>query len=54
MERTKLVWTGLFIGSALGGFIPSLWDSSMFSMSGVIGSAVGGFLGIYLGYKFGE
>ena len=54
MERKKLVWIGLFIGSTIGGFIPSLWDSSFVSMSGVIGSAIGGFLGIWAGWKLGE
>jgi hypothetical protein len=54
MDRTKLIWIGLFVGSTVGGFIPSLWDSSLVSMSGVIGSAIGGFAGIWLGFKLGE
>ncbi len=54
MDRKKLIWIFLAVGSSIGGFIPSLWDSSLFSMSGVIGSAIGGFLGIYLGWKLGE
>ena len=54
MERNKLIWLGLFVGSALGGFIPSIWDPSLFSMSSVVGSAIGGFLGIYLGFKLGS
>ena len=54
MERKKLIWLGLFLGSTVGGFIPSLWGSNFISMSGVIGSAVGGILGIYLGFKLGE
>ena len=54
MERSKLIWIGLFVGSTIGGFIPSLWDSSFISMSGVIGTAIGGFVGIYLGFKLGE
>ncbi|MFZ2621407.1 MAG: hypothetical protein WAX85_03335 [Minisyncoccia bacterium] len=53
MDRSKLIWLGLFLGSTIGGFIPSLWDSSLFSMSGVLGSAIGGFLGIWFGFKFG-
>jgi hypothetical protein len=54
MDRKKLVWLGLFVGSSLGGFIPTLWDSSFISMSGIFGSAIGGILGIYLGWKTGE
>lgn len=54
MDRNKLIWLGLFVGSSVGGFIPSLWNSGMFSMSGVVFTAVGGILGIYVGYKLGE
>ena len=54
MERQKLVWFGVFVGSALGGFIPTLWGDSAFSMSSVILTAVGGFVGIWLGWKIGE
>lgn len=54
MNRNKLVWLFLAIGSVVGGFIPSLWDSSLFSMGGVIGSAIGGFIGIWIGWKLGE
>lgn len=54
MERKRLIYIGLFVGSTIGGFIPSLWDSSLFSMSGVFGSAIGGLVGIYLGFKMGE
>lgn len=54
MERKQLIYIGLFLGSTIGGFIPSLWDSSFVSMSGVIGSAIGGLAGIYLGFKLGE
>ena len=53
-ERSKSIWIGLFIGSAIGGYIPALWGSGMFSFSSVIGSAIGGILGIWLGYRMGE
>ncbi|MEI6494677.1 MAG: hypothetical protein WCO03_01285 [bacterium] len=51
---TKLIWLGLFVGSTLGGFIPTVWGGSTFSISSVILSGVGGLLGIYLGYRLGE
>jgi hypothetical protein len=54
MDRNKLIWAGLFVGSSIGGYLPSLWDAGLFSMAGVFGSAIGGFLGIYIGYKLGE
>ncbi|GEM_PF-379850 len=54
MNRNKLVWLFLFIGSSIGGFIPTLWDSSFISMSGIFGSAIGGLIGIWIGWKIGE
>lgn len=54
MEQKKLITLFMFIGGGVGGYIPTLWDASMFSMSSVLLSALGGFLGIYLGYKLGE
>jgi hypothetical protein len=50
----KLIWGGMFVGSTAGGFVPMLWNSSAFSMSSIILSAVGGILGIYLGLKLAQ
>lgn len=57
MENKKRIMTAMVIGSLIGGYIPSLWDDSMlsmFSLSSVIFGAIGGFLGIWIGYKLGE
>ncbi len=54
MDRKKLIWFGLFVGSTIGGFVPSLWGSGLFSFVGIIGNAVGGILGIWAGFKLGE
>lgn len=51
MNSRGLIWLGLFIGSTIGGYIPSLWGASFLSFSSVILSAVGGVIGIWLGYK---
>jgi uncharacterized membrane protein len=50
----KLIWGGMFVGSTAGGFLPMLWNSSAFSMSSVLLSAVGGVLGIYAGLKLAQ
>ena len=50
--RRQLIWFGMFVGSAIGGLIPSLWGADTFSFSGVIMTAVGGVIGIWLGFKF--
>jgi membrane protein DedA with SNARE-associated domain len=49
----KLIWAGLFVGSTIGGVIPYLWGS-YFSFSTVLLSAVGGFIGVWAGYKIGK
>jgi predicted MFS family arabinose efflux permease len=54
MSQKSTIWWGMAIGSTLGGFVPSLWGADMLSLSGIIFSAVGGFLGIYIGYKISE
>jgi hypothetical protein len=50
----KLIWAGLFIGSTLGGMLPSLWGGDMLSISGLLLSAVGGVIGIWAGYRIGQ
>ncbi len=45
------IWGGMAIGSTLGGFIPLLWNSSVFSFSSIILTAVGGVAGIWGGMQ---
>ena len=54
MNRKILIWIGLSVGSMVGSYVPMLWGSGFFSFSSVLGSAVGGSLGIWLGFKIGE
>jgi hypothetical protein len=51
---SKLIWVGAFVGSMVGGYVPVLWGADMISMSGVVGSVVGGIAGIYGGYKLAQ
>ena len=41
-------------GSIAGGYLPALWGADVLSFTSVISSTVGGILGIWLGYRFGE
>ncbi len=54
MERKHLIYIFMTIGSAIGGYVPMLWGDSVFSMSSVLLTAVGGILGIWLGFKIGS
>lgn len=39
------------VGGVVGGYVPLLWGGSTFSFVSILLSGVGGFAGIYLGYK---
>ncbi len=54
MSRKSLIFWGMTIGSLVGGYIPTLWGASILSMSGILLSGIGGFVGIWVGYRFGE
>lgn len=49
-----MIWLGAFVGGALGGWLPTLWGASMFSFASIIGSGIGGLLGIWAGYQLGR
>ena len=54
MGRKSLVWIGMTVGSAVGGYLPALWGGHLFSVSSLILSGVGGILGIWLGDRVSE
>jgi len=51
MNAKGLVWMGLFVGSAIGGLIPLIWGASLLSFYSSIFGAIGGLLGIWIGYR---
>lgn len=50
----KSVWVGMFIGSTIGGFVPMLWHASLFSISAILLSTLGGVAGIWAAYRIGR
>jgi hypothetical protein len=46
-----LVIFGAVAGSYAGSYLPILWGGDMLSMTSIILGAVGGFFGIWIGYK---
>jgi hypothetical protein len=46
-----LIMFGAFVRSCAGSYIPVLWGGSLLSMSSLLLGAVGGFAGIWIGYK---
>ena len=49
---TVFIWVGLILGSILGGYIPTLWGESLFSLYSILFSAIGSLVGIAIGFKF--
>jgi hypothetical protein len=47
----KLTMVGAIVGSCAGSYIPVLWGGSLLSMSSLLLATVGGFAGIWIGYK---
>jgi hypothetical protein len=54
MGRKSLVWIGMAVGSAAGGYLPARWGGGLFSFTSLILSGVGGILGIWLGDRLSE
>ena len=51
MSMKSLMYMGAFVGSTIGGFVPSLLGVSWLSVWGLVASGVGGILGVWAGYK---
>ena len=51
MPRKKLIMLGMVAGSIAGGYLPALFglDGLMVSL---LGSFIGGIIGIWIGYKY--
>ena len=54
MSAKALIWIGMIVGSAIGGYLPVLWGGDFLSFSGLILSTLGGIGGIWLAYRLGE
>lgn len=52
MSGKGLIWGGMFVGSTIGGALPYLWGGGLLSYT--IWGAIGGVIGIYLGFKMAK
>ena len=50
MSDKAIYLLGVSIGSGAGGYIPSLMGAGLLSAWGIIGSTVGGIVGLWLAY----
>jgi hypothetical protein len=51
LNTKALITIGMIAGSALGGYIPCLWGADPFSLGSVVLGMLGGFAGIWAGYR---
>lgn len=52
MSNKQIIYTSMFIGSLIGGWVPTLlWDAGTFDLTVVFATAIGGALGIYIGWR---
>jgi hypothetical protein len=51
MQSKIFYYIGAGIGSTIGAYIPVIWGASVFSLSSVIFSAIGGIAGIVIVWK---
>ncbi len=51
MADKKMVMLGMTIGSTIGGFVPTLLGAGIFSLWSIVGTLIGGILGIWVGFR---
>ena len=54
MRRKFFLWTFISVGSAVGGWLPSLWGASYFSLQSIFLGMVGSLLGIWGWYRLSQ
>ncbi len=52
MHSKSAYYLAAFIGTTVGGLIPSLWGAGFLSYSSLIFSTIGGILAIVITYKY--
>lgn len=49
-----LIIFGMIFGSYAGSYLPALWGGSVFSMTSIAFSGLGGIVGIWAGYRLAQ
>lgn len=53
MNTKHFIWIGVIVGTTIGGMIPMAWGGDVFGFASIIGTFIGGILGIWAGYQVG-
>ena len=51
MGGTHAIWFWMFIGSTAGSLLPDLWGAGLLSPQSFFLGALGGLLGLWIGYR---
>lgn len=52
MSQKTMYYIATFLGSIVGGYVPTLWGAGLVSISSLLFSGMGAILGIYIVYKY--
>ena len=47
----RVIMLGMVVGSTVGGYLPTLFGADIFSLYSILGTLIGGGLGIWLSFK---
>ena len=51
MDRKKIIWIFMVVGSAVGSYLPLVWGGDAFSFTSIILGMFGGIAGSIIGFK---
>jgi hypothetical protein len=54
MNLKKFCMIGALVGSSIGGYAPALWGGELISVAGILCGMLGGFAGIWAGFRIGK
>ena len=54
MPTKFLIYSGMMIGSLIGGYIPTFFGVNMLSIIPIFTSSLGAVVGVYIGYKLSK
>lgn len=52
MSSKTIIYGAMFVGSMIGGYIPTLWGAGAFSISSLVCSGIGAIVAIVISIKF--
>ncbi|MFA5128217.1 MAG: hypothetical protein WC457_04445 [Patescibacteria group bacterium] len=47
----RVIMLGMVVGSTIGGYLPTIFGAGIFSLYSILGTVLGGVLGIWLSFK---